>query len=194
MTVLMNYAEKIHTPPGFGMVENVESSVYQWWSVVFETRQTLVVLDRCSDVGPVDLSERVLLWRLDGREGSLQLVKLQKCTAQENTHTSNRCLFWKFLSGSLLPHFSWVIVDMALCWCHRSPCKFSGFTWFAIVFVHRPLPKHWKSTKLWRKSTCGTILLVMKEQRPGAWHGGLWLQGLKWWNTMEWRGVAFIVW
>ena len=53
--------------------------------VVFETSETLVVLDRCSDVGPADLSERVRGWRLDG---FLTQVKLQKCTVQENAHTS----------------------------------------------------------------------------------------------------------
>ena len=29
----------------------------------------------------------------------------------------------------------------------------------------------------------------MKEPRPGAWHGGLWLQASKRWNKMEWSGV-----
>ena len=56
------------------------------------------------------------------------------CT-RKYTHTSNMCLFWKFLPGSLLPlfvHFSCVIVDMAVC-CRRLHCKFSCLTWFAIL-------------------------------------------------------------
>ena len=38
--------------------------------------------------------------------------------------------------------FKFLVVDMALCWCRRSPCKLLDLTWFDIVFVHRPLPKH----------------------------------------------------
>ena len=99
---------------------------------MFETRQTLVVLDRCSDVGPVDLSERVRGWRLDGRERFLTQVKLQKCTAQENAHTSNMCLLCSDNFSPLLVHFSCVIADMAVC-CRRLHCKFSCLTWFAIL-------------------------------------------------------------
>ena len=71
--------------------------------------------------------------------------------------------------------------------------KFSGFTWYAIVFVHRPLPKHWQSTRPLRLSTCTTMKLARKERRPGAWEGGLWLQASKRWNKngIKWctRGV-----
>ena len=35
-------------------------------------------------------------------------------------------------------------------------------------FFHRPLSKHWKSTRLWRTSTCHGIALAMKEHRPGC--------------------------
>ena len=45
-----------------------------------------------------------------------------------------------------------------------------------MVFVHRPLRKHWKSTRLWRKSTWPKTELARKQPRPGAWHGGLWPQ------------------
>ena len=31
-------------------------------------------------------------------------------------------------------------------------------------FFHRPLPKHWKSTRLWRASTCHGITLALKEE------------------------------
>ena len=74
----------------------------------------------------------------------------------------------------------------------RSPCKFSDFTWFDIVFVHRPLLKHWKSTKRLRRSTWVGIKLARKEPRPGAWHGGLWLQASKRWNKMESGGVPVV--
>ena len=54
--------------------------------VVFETCHTLVVLDRCSSVGPVvDLPKRERGWRQDGSgawERSLQLSMLQKYTMQ----------------------------------------------------------------------------------------------------------------
>ena len=70
--------------------------------------------------------------------------------------------------------------------------KFSGFTWFAIVFVYRPLPKHWKSTRVWRPSTCASIKLAMKEPRPGAWNWGPWLQASKRWNKMESGGVPVV--
>ena len=73
--------------------------------------------------------------------------------------------------------------------------KFSGFTWFAIVFVHRPLPKHWKSTRRLRTLTWEAweaINSARKEPRPGAWHGGLWLQASKCWNKMESRGVPVV--
>ena len=76
------------------------------------------------------------------------------------------------------------------------PCgphwKFSGFTWFDNEFVRRPLRKHWKSTRLSRQSTWDGKKLAMKEQRPGAWHGGLWLRASKWWNKMEWSGVPVV--
>ena len=76
------------------------------------------------------------------------------------------------------------------------PCgphwKISGFTWFDNEFVRRPLRKHWKSTRLSRQSTWDGKKLAMKEQRPGAWHGGLWLQASKWWNKMEWSGVPVV--
>ena len=88
--------------------------------VVFKTRQTLVVLDRCSDVGPADLSERVRGWRLDGRERFLTQVKLQKCTVRENTHTSNICVCSENFSPDRC--FSCVIVDMAV-YCRRLHCK-----------------------------------------------------------------------
>ena len=49
---------------------------------MFETCKTLVVLDRCSAVGPVDLPRLSDMgWKQDGsgREGGfLQLVKLEK--------------------------------------------------------------------------------------------------------------------
>ena len=63
---------------------------------------------------------------------------------------------------------------------------------FDIVFVHRPLPKHWKSTRLLRTSTWISVTLARKESRPGAWHGGLWLQASKRWNKMESSGVPVV--
>ena len=62
----------------------------------------------------------------------------------------------------------------------------------AIVFVHRPLRKHWKSTRPLRTSTWVAVTLAMKEPRPGAWHRGLWLQASKQWNKMEWSGVLVV--
>ena len=38
--------------------------------------------------------------------------------------------------------FKCLVVDMALYYCRRSHCKFSGLKWFAIFVVLRPLPKH----------------------------------------------------
>ena len=35
-------------------------------------------------------------------------------------------------------------------------------------------------------------MLARKEQRPGAWHGGLWLQASKRWNKMESSGVPVV--
>ena len=115
--------------------------------VVFETRETLAVLDGWSGVGPVDFSKRIIEmgWKQDEsetREGVLTLVKL------ENSNTTSikqyLVLFWrKFtLTSTRDLRFKCLVVNMALCQSRRSPCKFSGFTWFAIVFVHRPLPKH----------------------------------------------------
>ena len=51
--------------------------------VAFETCETLVVLDGCSGVGPVDLSKRVIEmgWKQDESgtgEGVVTLVKLDK--------------------------------------------------------------------------------------------------------------------
>ncbi len=66
--------------------------------------------------------------------------------------------------------FPWLQSPVAVYW-RRSHCKLSGLTWFDrfdIVFFHRPLPKHWKSTRLWRTSTCHGMGLAMKEQRPGC--------------------------
>ena len=50
--------------------------------VVFETCESLVLLDRCLGVGPVDLSKRVIEmgWKQDESdtgEGTLTLVKLE---------------------------------------------------------------------------------------------------------------------
>ena len=33
----------------------------------------------------------------------------------------------------------------------------------------------------------------MKEPRPGAWHGGLWLEASKRWNKMESSGVPVVL-
>ena len=38
--------------------------------------------------------------------------------------------------------FKCLVVDMALYYCRRSHCKFSGLKWFAIFVVLRPPPKH----------------------------------------------------
>ena len=146
------------------------------------------MLDRCSGVGPVDLSKRVIAqdekWDGGGCSETWQLEK--------NWNTSHRTIvisFWRKFTLTLTRDlgFKFLVVDMAfyfLLVCRRSPCKFSGFTWFAIVFV-RPLPKHWKPTKVWGTSTCHSMGLARKEQRPGAWHGGLRLQASKRWSKME---------
>ena len=34
--------------------------------------------------------------------------------------------------------------------------------------------------------------LTIKEQRPGAWHGGPWLQASKRWNKIESSGVPVV--
>ena len=62
--------------------------------------------------------------------------------------------------------FPWLQSPVAVYW-RRSHCKLSGLTWFDIVWhlwFHRPLPKHWTSTRLWRASTCHGIALAMKEE------------------------------
>ena len=109
---------------------------------MFETCETSVLLD---SVGPVHLSKRVIemerkqdeKWDGGGCSGT--------CKAREkfNYKSSNNILFWRKFTLTLTRDlgFKFLVVDMALCWCCRSPCKFSSFTWFAIVFVHRPLPK-----------------------------------------------------
>ena len=68
----------------------------------------------------------------------------------------------------------------------------TGFTWFAILAVHRHLPQHWNSTKLWRTWIWSAMTLARKEPRPGAWDGGLRLQASKRWTKMESSGVPVV--
>ena len=72
------------------------------------------------------------------------------CKAGENLHykhqaSSNNILFWRKFTLTLTRDLGFKFFGgghgIMIVSC-RSPCKFSGFTWFAIDFVHRPLPKH----------------------------------------------------
>ena len=154
---------------------------------MFETFETLVLLDRCSGVRPVHLSKRVIAmgWKQDekwDRGGCSDTWQLEKNWNRVTIQVIEQLTLTRDLG------FKFLVVDMAfylLLVCRRSPCKFSGFTWFDMLVVHRPLPKHCKSTRELRASTCLAMTLAMKEPRPGAWHGGLWLQASKQSNKME---------
>ena len=164
--------------------------------VVFQTCETLVLLDRC----PVHLSKIKrfieMVWKQHESgtgEGVLTLVKLEKKSSIYK-YLAISCFgesspwLWLVILASIFWWWTWLYVSVA-----DSLVSFQvSQTWFAIVLVHRPLPEHWKSTIRLRTSTCYSMKLAMKEQRPGAWHGGLWLQASKWWNKMEWSGVPVV--
>ena len=124
-------------------------------------------------------------------DGVLTQVKLEK---NSNTSIKQHLVLAKihldFDSWSWLQNFwfwTWLYVSVA---DRLVSCQiWHGLVLFDIVFVHRPLPTHWKSTIRLRTSTCQSIKLARKEPRPGAWHGGLWLQASKRWNKMESRAV-----
>ena len=149
-------------------------------SVVCETCETLVLLDGCSGVRPLDLSKRVteMGWKQDeSGTGEIVLipVKLEK---ESNTSVKQYLVLAQIHANS--PWLPLVILASNIWWwtwlCVSAADRLvssQGFTWFAIVFVHRPLPKHWKSTKPLRASTWEAMKLARKEPRPGAWHRGL---------------------
>ena len=91
--------------------------------VAFETCETLVVLDGCSGVGPVDLSKRVIEmgWKQDGSgtgEGVVTLVKLEK-NSNTTSYQAISCNIWfcrKFtLTSTRDLGFKFLVADMALC-------------------------------------------------------------------------------
>ena len=67
--------------------------------------------------------------------------------------------------------FSWVYHGCNRPWLYVGADRIvSSRVWHGLTsfFFHRPLSKHWKSTRLWRTWNCHGIGLAMKEQRPGC--------------------------
>ena len=69
--------------------------------------------------------------KLDGGGCSDTCKAIEKIPIQ----VSSSILFWrKFtLTSTRDLVFKFLVVDMASCQCRRSPCKFSGFTWFSLT-------------------------------------------------------------
>ena len=67
--------------------------------------------------------------------------------------------------------FSWVYHGCNRPWLYVGADRIvSSRVWHGLTsfFFHRPLSKHWKSTRLWKTWNCHGIGLAMKEQRPGC--------------------------
>ena len=159
------------------------------WSgvpMVFETCETLVLLDRCRACACFQKSHVIeTRWKWDGG-GCSDTSKAREKYQYKYQAISYNILFWRKVTLTLTRDlgFKFFLVDMALFMLPSSVAdrlvyKFSGFTWFAIVFVHRPLPKHWKSTIRLRTWTWERITFARKEPRPGSWHGGPVAPGLE---------------